>query len=228
MVCGQVAGIEIIEQMNGGYPNNGKTDPILLSIKDPNLLHHHLNEFLFLCIPRTVGDVLTDTFNNHVLTIETFTEDDKQAIYDDEELKSLYLNNIMKQLDMFIDAIGLINNYDMEILKEVNLIIGSPKIEGDVYTDIDILLITVIRITLDLKLNPTNINTLILELAQNLRVNLIGLINQYTKLCPLYNAKSKSINHIRLIELIQKVYDGIALEEREGGIKTNAYFNKIK
>ena len=84
-----------------------------------------------------------------------------------------------------------------------------------VYTITDIYLIAVIRITLDLKLNPTPINILILGLAKNLRVNLIELIEQYTTLYPMYNTNNRKIDTAKLIDLIPRVYDGTAEPQEE-------------
>ena len=109
---------KIINQITD-YPSDllDTTLLILKNVNNPGLMYHNLSEFLFLCIPRPVEEVLTDAFSRHISLIELFTEDDRLAAYNNnKQLKDLYLNNLQGQLFMFIEAINLINNYNNEII----------------------------------------------------------------------------------------------------------------
>ena len=213
-------GDKIIEQIEN-HPNDGVVDIVL--VNNPDLIYNHLKEFLFLCIPRTVEQILTDAFSNHVVIIKSLTGDNRLAVYtNDEELKDLYPNNVEKQLYMFIRAIDVINNRNNKIIDDIMshlqdaIEIGKNKLincEDIQYSIIDMYLKTVIQITLELKLKPINLK--ILDLAKNLWVNLIKLIEQYSPSYTIHNTKNDVINTTELIDLISKVYNGSASEEEK-------------
>ena len=197
---------KIIKEIEKKYPNYITNDSLNLSVNILEPMYSSIKEFLFLCIPRPTGDVLKDAFSSHVI-MKSFIESNTNTAHYNEELKSLYFNNIIKQLEMFIRAIGLVNSSVNENIIRANgaiKLIGNTDTKDNKFVFIGIYLITAIQIIVDLKLKP-----------KNLRVNLIKLMEQYNLIDSIRNTPKEELELDASIKLIQKVYSDHASEKEK-------------